>query len=210
MDPKRLKTFILISVFSVILFLGPVRLAWAGSSESTFGFGSTFYSGTAGTNLTPLVGLQINYSAGIPLAGNFLDLVNRFELGLLLVGSSLGSSSGSYNGLMGSMEFGFRFNLAKGAVIPYLEIGPSLALYELYLSGAGNSSANQTALKYGYILGVGFDKYHGSGRGSGGGWGIGVSYFNFLNSPSAFEFPAGAASTKGVKLDIRIHFGHGN
>ncbi len=182
--------------------------AWAEKMETGVSFGPAFYSGSPSASLTPTFGFQTSYHSAIIFSSIF-NWSHRFDLGLLLLGRNLAGQSTNYNGVSGSYITALRVNFSKKRVVPYIEAGPVLGIYALYTSGgnAATNSANQTALKYGYTVGTGFDMVETT-RGSGG-WGIFVSYFNLLKSIPIFEFPVGPVDAKGVKLDIRFLFGDG-
>ncbi|MEK6704607.1 MAG: hypothetical protein AABZ06_02355 [Bdellovibrionota bacterium] len=198
---------IIITALTLVTLTASPDVFGVNSVESTFGVGLTFYSGTPGEALTPKFSPQVNYSANTSLFKD-IDIINRFEFGMLLVGNTFGSISGSYNGVAGSYELGTRINIGKKNIIVSLEPGFLLGIFEIFVPSASSGYNNQTSMKYGYILSAGADKYKQKGRG-GAGWGISASFFKYLASPSNFEFQVGSVSASGVKIDIRFHLGSG-
>jgi len=178
--------------------------------ENGFGFGPTFYSGSPVTYLTPMIGSQFAFFSSV-LWNRYLNWSNRFDLGFLVMGSRIAKTTLMYNGITGQYMPSIRVNFAKKGVVPYVEGGGALGIFALYCLGTDSDTArSQTALKYGYSIGTGFDSVGDRGRGSEGGWGISVLYFNFLPSADSFEFAAGAVSAMGVKLDIKFLFSSGS
>ena len=191
---------------SALLMAVTSATAYAGKLETSLGFGTAFYSGDPTKFLTPTFGINMSYGANAVLS-SILSWPHHFDFSLLLIGKNLAGQGLNYNGIGGVYSTGLQFNFARDKVIPFFEVGPMLAIYALYTSGGGaNVSTNQTALKYGYYIGSGFDRIGGKGRGTGG-WGISVSYFNLMESAALFEFPVGAIGGRGVRLDFRFLFG---
>jgi hypothetical protein len=196
------------SLFSLGIAIGILtsNAAHAAKLETSLGFGAAFYSGEPATYLTPLLGLNMSYGANAPMT-SLISWPHHFDFSLLIMGQNLAGQNLTYNGVGGIYSTGIQFNFAKSTVIPFIEAGPMLGIFALYTSGGGTTfSANQTALKYGYYIGSGFDRISGKGRGTGG-WGISVTYFNLMPSPSMFEFPAGSVTGRGVRLDFKFIFG---
>lgn len=201
------RTFV-VAALLVVFFLVPER-ARAGRLEKAIGAGISYYSGDQSKALSPPLSGQASFSANI-IYRKF-NIVNHFEFGLLSGGTNFGGSLGAYSGFVGSYELGVRLNLASESIQPYIEMGPAIGLFALSLgttsSTTSNISQNQTALKYGYVLGTGFDWVRGGARGEGNGWGLGFSYFSFMKSPSMFEFPDAKLVAYGIKLEVRRTLG---
>lgn len=174
-------------------------------AEAAFGLGTSFYSGDESKQLTPSQAYQIGFWGNLVYGG--FGLINHFDLGYL-AGKNFGGSYGTYSGYTGSYELGARFNFGKGTMQPYLEAGLLIGLYALGLSSPpAGKSESQTAFKYGYIAGIGFDWIKGGNRGEGPGWGLGLSYFRLYPSLGSFEFAAANLDATGIKADIRYNFG---
>ncbi|MBI2605301.1 MAG: hypothetical protein HYW49_04390 [Deltaproteobacteria bacterium] len=167
-------------------------------TQKAVGFGPVFYSGVAASALVPTYAFDFSFSANNRIARSFY-FTNRFNFGFLTGDDFAGR--GAYYGIAGSYTFGPRLNLGKDRVIPYIEAGPVIGMFAAQLSSpAATDSKNQTAVKYGYGLGIGFDSLSGEEKG----WGMEVSYFHFLTSPSLFEFPAKSLTATGIKLEFRF------
>ncbi len=167
-------------------------------TQKAVGFGPAFYSGVAASALVPTYAFDVSFSANNQMARSFY-FTNRFNFGFLTGDTFAGR--GSYYGMAGSYTFGPRLNLGKDRVIPYIEAGPVIGMFAVQLSSPSTTdSKNQTAVKYGYGLGIGFDSLAGEERG----WGMEVSYFHLMTSPSLFEFPAQALTATGIKLEFRF------
>ena len=199
---RNRKLFIAVSAAMAVSCGSPARAA---TLETSFNFGGTFYSGTLKEYLTPLAGAHLGYAANA-LWSKVLSWHHHFDLGFLVMGTKFAGGDGMYNGISGVYSNGFQISLSKKIVIPYLEFGPALGIFAMYIMGGDSLlSNNQTALKYGYYIATGFDKLKDKGRG-GGGWGISVTYFHFLQSAALYEFPSGPIGAKGVKVDIKFLF----
>ena len=188
-----------IALFILLTFSFSARAA-----EQTYNFGGDFYSGDPSKTLSPFLGFHLGYATATT-GWRRVNLVSRFELGIFLLGDTFGSQKATYNGIKGTWNGGIRFNFGSNEIIPFVELGPALGIFDaLMLTPPANSSKNQASAKYGYFLGVGGDRYGAKGRGTGG-WGIEVTYFHYFPSISMLEFPAAALSVTGVELDYRIH-----
>lgn len=174
--------------------------------EKTFGLGVDLYSGAEASYVSPELAPALHLGANLIFKG--INLTNHFELSYLSGGQNFGGKHGAYGGVVGTYDFGFRFNLAKDELQPFIQAGPSIGLFGVMLSaGSSTVSKNQTAFKYGYSIGTGFDWIRSGMRGEGNGWGLGVSYFSFMKSPSVFEFPNASLGAHGVKIEFRRVFG---
>lgn len=192
-------------MFRVAILAGILASSFAfgasGKVQQAFGLGPVVYSGkdTART-FSPLYAFSLSYSANKKLS-KFFWWFNRFDFGFFMGESFTGG--GSYYGLNGAYNFGPRLNFAKDGMVPYIDAGPLLGFFAVTQSSAsGTSTKNQTALKYGYSLGTGFDSI-GDENSGGGGWGIAVSYFKYLPSGS-LDFPQSSISATGVKIEFRF------
>jgi hypothetical protein len=173
--------------------------------EKAMGAGVAFYSGDQAQTLTPPTSFHIMFSANMLWSRRF-NLVNRFEMGLLSGGVNFANQYGTYSGYLGSYTIAPRINFSTEGVQPYFEAGGMLGLFAISLSAQGTNSTisqNQTSLKYGYVIGTGFDWMKGGERGQGGGFGVGINYFRYSRSPSTFEFPAAAQTAIGIRVDAR-------
>jgi hypothetical protein len=176
----------------------------AAKFEKALGLGSYYYTGTEAKNLAPDFGPFISFS-GTLLNTKFLNLVNHFDFSTLVGGTNFAGDYGSYFGFSGIYQFAFRFNLAKGNILPILEVGPLLGMYTITLSSPpSGSSRNQTAFKYGFTVGTGFDWLNEEKRGGSGGWGMAFHYFKFFTSPGFFDFSAKKLSANGIRFELRL------
>lgn len=177
--------------------------AWPGQAraaraQKSVGFGPVFYSGSSTSALTPPYSAEFTFSSNLR-SSKAVWFANRFDFGALF-GDDFGGK-GAFYGATGHYSFGPRFNFGKGGILPYLELGATIGLFAIQLtSPPSGDSKNQTALKYGYFAGIGFDSI----RGDGGGWGISLGYFRFLPTPSLFEFPAKSLTASGIKVEYRV------
>lgn len=174
--------------------------------EKSAGLGLAYFSGNESSYLAPELAPTLSFAA------NFLyrrlNIVNHFELGFFMAGKDFGGSHGTYSGFVGNYHLGFKLNLAKEHVQPYLQIGPALGMFIATLASGGNDvSKNQTSMKYGYVIGTGFDWLRSGSRGDGNGWGVGFSYFSYFPSPAIFEFPNATLGAQGIKIEFRRLFG---
>jgi hypothetical protein len=200
MFTQRHRTHKLLVLFMTLLVSSvPCK---AGKYETSSGLGFSFYTGKTASALAPGYALLFSTS-GNYLGTKFFNVVNRFTLEILS-GQDFAGQYGSFFGIGGNYQMGGRFNFSKENIIPFLELGPMIGLYGLMLSSdAGDTTKNQASLKYGYTIGVGFDKFGaGMKRGDGSGWGVVVHYFSLMKSPSLFEFPAKSLTANGVKFEI--------
>ncbi|MGE4232286.1 MAG: hypothetical protein AB7F43_03060 [Bacteriovoracia bacterium] len=194
-------------VFTILWVLNIAFLysqnAHAVRAEKAIAAGLAFYSGTESTNFAPDLTGQITFAANL-LPAKHLNIINRFGLGYAFQGLNFAGSLGTYTAYIGTYEFGVRINMGRVGLLPYFEGGPALGLFAATLTTDGTEtiSKNQTALKYGYHVGVGFD-WMKERRGNGNGWGIGFSYFNYLKNISNFEFPAGSLQVRAIKVELR-------
>lgn len=172
----------------------------AARTQTAFGFGPVFFSGPTTGAFTPSYAFQLSYNANKKLS-KVIYLVNRFDFALFN-GEDF-ASAGTYNGLNGTYTLGPRINFAKEGMVPYFEASPTIGMFAVVLgSPPASVSKNQTALKYGYIVGMGFDSLKGDN--DSGGWGINVSYFQFLKTIPQYEFTVKPLTASGVKVDIRF------
>ncbi len=183
----------------LIIFLTSQNI-WAARTQTAFGLGPVFFSGPTTGAFTPTYAFQLSYNANKKLS-NVFYLVNRFDF-TIFTGEDF-ANQGSYYGLNGTYTLGPRINFAKEGMVPYFEASPTIGMFAVVLSSpASTVSKNQTALKYGYVIGMGFDKL--SGDNDSGGWGINVSYFQFLKTLPNFEFAVKSLTASGVKVDVRF------
>lgn len=176
--------------------------AYAARVEKAVGLGLTFFSGNESTHLSPDLSPHVSFSANI--LQKRINWVNHFEFGFMTGGKNFGGTMGTYTGYFGTYSLGMRVNLAKESMQPYFELGPTVGMFAATVSSPpGTESKNQTAFKYGYMLGVGFDWLKTARRGEGTGWGMGFNYFSYFKSPSVFEFSGAALAIQGVKFEFR-------
>lgn len=172
--------------------------AEAARGRRSLGLAGVFYTGKKASSIAaPLAG-GFAFSS-YHFLGKWVYLKHRFGLEGM-VGQKFAGDKGAYIGIVGTYDFNIRLNLANSDLQPYLEAGPILGVFVIRLTGPDDAtSTNQGSLKYGYIVGTGFDW-----SGKSYGFGINVSYFKYLKSPSIFEFPAASLDAQGVRLELKF------
>lgn len=174
--------------------------------EKSAGLGMAYFSGNESSYLAPELAPTVSFAAN--MLYRRLNIVNHFEFAYFMGGKNFGGSHGTYSGFAGNYHLGFKLNLAKENVQPYLQVGPALGMFIASLASGGNNvSKNQTSMKYGYSIGTGFDWLASGARGDGNGWGMGFSYFSYFPSPALFEFPNAKVGAQGIKIEFRRLFG---
>lgn len=183
----------------VILLIISINGAWGSSkNQKAFGIGPVFYSGGTKTSYSPAYDLELSYSSNVKY-NRILMWKNRFDFGMGFSNNLAGV--GSYFGINGTYSFGPRINFAREGTRPYIEFGPALAMFGgMFSSPPSTTSQTQSAFKYGYAVGSGFDSQESEEN---RGWGINVTYFRYLPSGS-FDFPVKSLTCSGVKLEFRF------
>ena len=172
-------------------------------ASKAFGFHGSFYTGDPANSITPPYGgglsFQVNKHFGYAFA-----IKHRFGLEGFGVGENFANEFGTYYGFAGTYDLHFKFLFSKSRFKPFLSFGPNIGMFVIVLnSGDEDTSANQSAFKYGYSISTGFDAIKKTM-----GFGIEVTYFKFLPSTAVFEFPAASVSAQGVRLNFKILFGY--
>lgn len=186
-----------LSKIAVLMLL--TSTAWASSkNQKAFGFGPVFYSGSPKSSYSPTYDLEISYSSNVKYSRIFM-WKNRFDFGMGM--STDFAGVGPYFGINGTYSFGPRINFAREGTRPYIEFGPTLAMFGgMFASPLTSTSQTQSAFKYGYAVGSGFDSQDNE---ESSGWGINVTYFRYLPAGS-FDFPVKSLTCSGVKLEFRF------